>query len=439
MTECYDTLWSLIRTWEGSVAPALSFESAEGRPVTISYGSLFQKICAKAKDLTHTTVPLPFPCIKTPENITDLFANLLVGNDLLMLDEKGEAPGSIVLDPVPDLEPAVPGSTYREGVPEGHTLFFTSGTTSKSKAVVLSTKALLCACKNGQSLAACGPDDTILAVLPLSHVFGFICSFLWGLCYGACIALGRTLREIFLDPGYFKPTIISAVPAMMDVFVRGGCLNPELRLVIIGAAPAKPELLKALSDKGIEAHLGYGLTETASGIALHTDDPDPLAFTPCPGANITIEEDGEISVVTDSIMDGYLNADTSAVLKDGKFYTGDFGFLDENGRLHVTGRKKDIIVLPNGTKIFLPEYETELMAVLGHEDIAVKDAGGHITLFVGSPLPNGMTTEDVSNAVDSFNLRKPRDHQIGNIVYEDRPLPRTATGKVMRYLLHAGY
>ncbi len=436
MAETYDTLWNLMKTWKRVDRPALSFENPDGAPLTLSYNDLYEKVCAAAGATRHTATPLPFPCIKTPENIIDLLANLLAGNDLLMLDEKGDNPG-VILDPVPDLTPAAPGTTFAEGVPEGHTLFFTSGTTSKSKAVILSTRALLAACKNGQTLAPCHEGDTILAILPLSHVFGFICSFLWGLTYGACIALGRSIREIFLDPGYFKPTIISAVPAMIDVFIRGKCLNPELRLVILGAAPAKPAIMQALTDMGVEAHLGYGLTETASGIALHTDDPDPLAFTPCPGASFTIEEDGEISVVTDSCMDGYLGADSSDVLKNGRLYTGDFGFLDEQGRLHVTGRKKDVIVLPNGTKIFLPEYESELMAVLQYEDIAVKEADSHIILFVGGPLPDGLSTESVSAAVDSFNLRKPRDQQIGNIVYLDNALPRTATGKVMRYMLHA--
>ncbi|MEE3482090.1 MAG: AMP-binding protein [Lachnospiraceae bacterium] len=436
MAETYETLWNLMKTWKGVERPALSFENQGGDPRTLSYNELYEKVCAAAAATRHTQTPQPFSCVKTPENLIDLFANLIVGNDLLMLDEKGDNPG-VFLDPVPDLDPALPGCTFTEGVPEGHTLFFTSGTTSKSKAVVLSTRALLAACKNGQTLAPCHPGDTILAILPLSHVFGFICSFLWGLTYGACIALGRSIREIFLDPGYFKPTIISAVPAMMDVFIRGKCLNPELRLVILGAAPAKPAIMQALSDMGIEAHLGYGLTETASGIALHTDDPDPLAFTPCPGCTFSIEEDGEISVVTDSCMDGYLGADSSDTLRNGRLYTGDFGFLDEAGHLHVTGRKKDVIVLPNGTKIFLPEYETELMAVLQFEDIAVKDADGRIILFVGGPLPAHLSKEAVSSAVDSFNLRKPRDQQIGSVVYTDNALPRTATGKVMRYMLHA--
>ena len=222
---------------------------------------------------------------------------------------------------------------------------------------------------------------------------------------------------------------------MIDVLVRGNCLNPELRLVIIGAAPARAKTITQLKEQGIEAHLGYGLTETASGIALHTDDPDPLALTPCPDAEITIEEDGEISVATPSLMDGYLNADTKEAVHDGRFFTGDVGFFDEVGNLHVTGRKKDVIVLPNGTKIFLPEYESDLTDQTRIEDLAVCEIDDSLILFIGTPLPDGVDKDSINSAVDRYNLRLPRDHQIGDIVIWPRPLPRTNTGKVMRYLL----
>ena len=215
-------------------------------------------------------------------------------------------------------------------------------------------------------------------------------------------------------------------------------MNPDLRLMIIGAAPAREAVLEKLSAMGIEVHLGYGLTETASGIALHHESPDPLALTPCPDCEFSIADDGEILVSTKSMMDGYLNGDTEEVLKGGRLHTGDLGFIDENGCLHVTGRKKEVIVLSSGSKIFLPEYERVLKEVLQIEDLAaVQSEKGKIVLFIGFPLPDGLSQALVKERIEEFNSKEHRDRQISDTVFMKDPLPKTKTGKVMRYLLNS--
>ena len=94
----------------------------------------------------------------------------------------------------------------------------------------------------------------------------------------------------------------------------------------------------------------------------------------CPDDTITLAEDGEILIEAPTcMMKGYYKRpdSTAEVLRDGVLHTGDLGSFDINGRLHITGRKKDILVLPDGTKIFLPEYEARLMSALGHTELAV--------------------------------------------------------------------
>ena len=172
-------------------------------------------------------------------------------------------------------------------------LFFTSGTTALSKAVALTDESLMSSAFNGSSLLPLAPDDTLLCVLPLSHVFGFVCGLLWGLSCGATVALGRGARYYAEDLALFKPTAISVVPKLLQYLVARRALNDELALVLVGAADCGADLLDAVRARGIRVSLGYGLTETSSGVAISVKG-DPYAMEVCPDDTITIAEDGEI-------------------------------------------------------------------------------------------------------------------------------------------------
>lgn len=281
-------------------------------------------------------------------------------------------------------------------------------------------------------MLSCGPEDTILCLLPLSHVFGFVCGMLWGLCYGAVIALGRGVRHLFDDCLYYHPTILPAVPAIADALDRMKLFNPELRVLLVGAAPCGEALLESIRKKGIAVYFGYGLTETSSGIAITQDLEEPSAMYPCPGADIRIEEDGEISVATPCIMEGYLGEESPLV--DGRLLTGDLGQFDEQGRLHITGRRKDMIVMPDGTKIFCPEYEAVLMQRLETNAIALAEFRNKAVLVVEE---TGPLLKDVKEAVRHFNQDRSRSQQIADIIYLKDKFPRTALGKLQRWKLRS--
>ncbi|MEG2525059.1 MAG: class I adenylate-forming enzyme family protein, partial [Oscillospiraceae bacterium] len=242
---------------------------------------------------------------------------------------------------------------------EGELLFFTSGTTELSKAVVLTPESLCSSAWNGQQMMQCYPEDTLLSVLPLNHVFGFVCAFLWPLSVGATIAFGRGLRFLAQDPAYFKATVISAVPSLVKFMVAYNAFNPELRTILVGASPCDRETLDAVAKRKISVRFGYGLTETSSGVAISLEGEDPFALAPCPDSKIIMADDGEIVLRSSCMMKGYYEDPqaTAAVLKDGALRTGDLGYLDSNGALHITGRKKDILVLDNGNKIYCNEWE----------------------------------------------------------------------------------
>ena len=339
-------------------------------------------------------------------------------------------------------------SSAADSPDERRILFFTSGTTSSSKAVVLTDSSLMAAAYNGSCMLPLSPDDTLLCMLPLNHVFGFVCGLLWAMQCGAAAALGRGARYYTQDLDFFRPTALSAVPLLLGFLVQQRLINPELSLILVGAGDCPEQLLAAVMQQGVRVSFGYGLTETSSGVAISVPGSpsfDPFAMEICPENTVTLAPDGEILISSAScMMKGYYKnpEDTAAVLEGGVLQSGDLGRWDENGRLHVIGRKKEILVLPDGTKIFLPEYEARIAACLPGQDFTVLERGTKPVLLLVEKECAGWSEETRSSvrAALQDNLRGvmallPRGQQLGNILFTDKPLPRTATGKVKRWEL----
>ena len=323
----------------------------------------------------------------------------------------------------------------KEVVQDGKVLFFTSGTTSSNKAVCLSEASLCSSAYNGASLLPLSKDDILYSCLPLNHVFGFVCSLLWGLSCGATVALSRGLKQMFADFAYFTPTAVSLVPQMASFFASRHLFNPELRLVLIGAGDCPDSTLKLITEQNIRVCFGYGLTETSSGVALSIGS-DPRAMSVCPDVKASVGTDGEILLdCKRCLMDGYYKdeASTKEALHNGILLTGDLGFLDCNGLLHIQGRKKDILVLDDGTKIYCPEYEGKLAAFLGPDkDFAIgKNDKGQVFLAFGK----ASLQDNYSALVASFNETLPYSSRIAVVLYFPGPLPRTQTGKIKRWAL----
>ena len=315
----------------------------------------------------------------------------------------------------------------------GKILFFTSGTTDRSKAVVLTEHSLCQSAYNGGEKLPLSPEDRLLCMLPLGHVFGFVCGLLWGLSCGAAVALGRGPRHYVDDCAFFRPTALSAVPLLLGFLIQHRLFNEELKLVLVGAGDCPRPLLDAASAMGVRISFGYGLTETSSGVAISVSG-DPFAMEICPDDTITLAEDGEILIQAPTcMMLGYYKrpADTAAVLVDGVLRSGDLGRFDEEGKLHITGRKKDMLVLPDGTKLFLPEYEGELMQALGHTELAVILLGSRPVLVYSGQAEEKALAEKLRPLMAA----RPRGQQLARILIVDSPLPRTATGKIKRWEL----
>ena len=385
----------------------------------------------------------------TPDCVVEIFAAVRAGLQVALLDPL--APNRIMepllravdADCVWALNPSRQMELERilapglEPVHKAHSvLFFTSGTTSSSKAVVLTDESLMSSAYNGSSLLPLSPDDTLLNLLPLSHVFGFVCGLLWGLSCGATVALGRGPRHYATDFATFRPTAVSVVPRLLEFLAARGAFNDELALVLVGAADCADNLLDTVRNHGIRVSLGYGLTETSSGVALSIGD-DFHAMTICPDDEVTIAEDGEILVSAPTcLMQGYYRDDekTAAAIRNGILHTGDIGFLDEKGLLHVQGRKKDVLMLPNGTKVFLPEYEAHVIDVLKEQDVAVVLCGNVLTLACGT-LHGTHDDNEIMKALDPAMETYPPGSRIGRIAFLGHALPRTSAGDIERWKL----
>ncbi|MBQ6491932.1 MAG: AMP-binding protein [Atopobiaceae bacterium] len=322
------------------------------------------------------------------------------------------------------------------GVTDGarRVLFLTSGTTSRSKFVALTDESLMAAPWTGAPLFPLEHDDRLLCILPMAHVFGFVCGILWPLHCGAEVALGRGPRHYVDDCRHFAPTAISVVPNLLAFLMGHNLLNDRLKAVLVGAGDCGPELLAALQAKVERVAFGYGLTETSSGVALG-HGADPRAMEVCHAFEVTIADDGEVLIASDTnLMLGYYRRpeDTAAVVVDGVLHTGDLGYLDEDGCLHITGRKKEMLVLGSGTKVFLPEYEGEIHAALGTPEAAVALVNDKLTLVLGKTELTGAKAMEL---IADVQARTPRAQQITRVIELGHELPRTATGKLKRWEL----
>lgn len=285
-------------------------------------------------------------------------------------------------------------------------MLFTSGTTNEPKAVMLSQKNI---CANITDIACwvkVYPTDTLLSFLPIHHTFECTITFIYGFYCGATVAFCDGLKYIQKNLAEYQVSVFVAVPLVLETMykkiikaiedqgktklintmtkISNGLLKchidlrkvifkqvlanfgGHLRVVLYGAAPMNKDTIIGFNNLGIQLTQGYGLTETSPVISAETDKekrPGSVGLA-LPSLEVKIKNPdhegvGEIAVKGPSIMMGYYEneEETQKALTDGWFSTGDFGYIDEDGFIYITGRKKDIIVLKNGKNVYPQEIE----------------------------------------------------------------------------------
>jgi len=326
--------------------------------------------------------------------------------------------------------------------PEAMTiLLFTSGTTDKSKAVMLSQRNVCVNLEGMCSMLYIGPDDIFLSVLPLHHTYECTCGFLCQVYRGSTVAQCEGLRYITQNMKESKVTMILVVPLMLEMFHRAimkkakadkkstrkfmigmtlsrtlrkigldkrrsifkavhDSFGGHLRMIVCGGAGIDPKILSDMQDMGIHCVQGYGLTECAPILALNRDVDfnNRAAGLPLPGVDVKIiDKDengiGEIIGKGPNVMMGYYEneeATKACIDEDGYFHTGDLGYLDNNNFVIITGRKKNVIISKNGKNIFPEEIESLLSrsAFVTESLVSGDDDGREDVVVTASIFPN---------------------------------------------------
>jgi long-chain acyl-CoA synthetase len=292
------------------------------------------------------------------------------------------------------------------------TFIYTSGTTGEPKGAMLTHRNLISNIEAALQIIDCRPDDLFLSFLPLSHVFERMGGHFLPIYAGLTIAYAESLFTLANDIVEVKPTLMLGVPrfyaSVMDRIlasvrqmpplrqklfyrtlevgkvysrcVREGRSVPlgirlqhavldklvaakirervggRLRFFVSGGAALPKEVAEFFHAFGILILEGYGLTETSPVLTVNPKNAPRFGSVgkPIPGVEIKIAEDGEILARGPNIMLGYYKkpeATAAAIDPDGWFHTGDVGYMDADGYLYITDRKKDIIVLANGKNV----------------------------------------------------------------------------------------
>ena len=377
-------------------------------------------------------------------------------------------------------------------------LLFTSGTTSESKAVMLSHKNMASNIYALQCVEDVRPTDTNIAFLPYHHIFGSVGQLVMLAC-GVKTAFPDGLRYVKQNMQEYKVSIFVVVPILTEAMFKAiqkeiekqgktklvntmikisnfllKChidirrklfkqildnLGGNLRLIISGGAAADPFYIKGFKNFGVETVQGYGLSETGPVIAAENYFFQKPGTVGHPMKNVKVEIAkpdekgiGEIKVKGPNVMLGYYEREdlTNEAIKDGWFYTGDLGFLDKDGALHITGRSKNLIVLKNGKKVFPEELEKLISRIDIVSECMVfgmpnEDDKNDVKLSVKVVYDEETIKEKYSDKsedelykimweqIKELNTTFPRYKYIKNLIVSHDELIKTTTKKIKRH------
>ena len=329
-------------------------------------------------------------------------------------------------------------------------IMMTGGTTGKSKGALLSNAAIMQGVINGCYGYKDVFEQRYMLVLPLSHIFGLVRNLLTSLYTGSEIFICRNNKDMFRDIAEFKPTILVAVPAMVEMALMlskkfgRNMLGESLKYIICGAAAVAPYLIRECEKVGITVFPGYGLTESANLVSGNPESlsrPDSVGFM-YPNQEYRIE-DGELWLKGKNMMIGYIGEDGVAYDEDGWFKTGDIVKI-EDGFLYIVGRTKEVIVLPSGENIYPAELECRFNELSFIQDSQVfEDVGndGKVLLALEvvprvTEIPV-MSKEDmkefITEELNKINMTLPSFQRVSVITVRENDFERTPSMKIIRY------
>ncbi|NWF89994.1 MAG: AMP-binding protein [Ignavibacteriaceae bacterium] len=385
-------------------------------------------------------------------------------------------------------------------------IIFTSGSLGRAKGVMLSQKNLASNLMSMTKMIEITKEDRFLSVLPIHHTYECTCGFLCPLYMGSSIHYARSLKTVAEDMQKAKPTIFLGVPLLYDKLFKRVMKNIQddkikskvvpplikisslaekfgwkslpkklfkelherfggsVRLFIVGGAAPDPKVAKGLREFGFNFVQGYGLTETSPILALNqvNNFKDDAAGIPLSGIEIKINNPtpdgiGEIVAKGPSVMLGYYKNDalTKEAFENGWFKTGDLGYFDKDGFLHIAGRKKNVIIAKDGKNVFPEEIEDILhrspfvleVLVMGekdskHDEIITAQIVTDAEAFIeysnvhNTPITKELIHEIISKEIALVNKDLPVYKQIRKFYIREKEFEKTTTQKIKRYLVN---
>ena len=361
-------------------------------------------------------------------------------------------------------------------------IMFTSGTSGSSKGVMLSHENIAEDINSSCRLFVL--EGNTIAVLPFHHAFGLVVAVFMVFHYGYTIFINRSLKTVQKDLQIAKPQTMFLVPLFVETFhkqiwetakkegkeqllkrmmklsdflLKFGvdlrkklfasvrqAFGGETEYIICGGAPLGVQYIKKFRSWGIEILNGYGTTECAPCAAVNRNryHKDGTVGVAVPGVHMSIGEDSEVFIKGSIVMMGYYKDDnaTNGVLSDGWYATGDLGFIDEDGFLTLTGRKKNLIILSNGENVSPEELESDFLKYESIQEVLVYERNQMIVAEIYPDtdyLKENDSDVDVQEYFDRIrsevNRNRPIYKQVGEILLRDSEFPKNTSKKILRY------
>ncbi|MDD6572256.1 MAG: AMP-binding protein [Thermoflexaceae bacterium] len=347
-----------------------------------------------------------------------------------------------------------PGYDYEPLPEELATIMFTSGTTGKSKGVMLTHRNLA---ENATCLdMRIEPGTVILSVLPIHHAYCLSMDILKALSLGSVICINDSLLRVAKNIKLFEPNMILMVPLMIETFakkleevawmpaplIRAKVFGKQFHTVCSGGAYLNPAYIQTFKKYGITILQGYGMTECSPVIStnLSWNNKEGSVGKLMPNCEAkTVDE--ELWVKGSSVMQGYYHMpkETEETLEDGWLKTGDLGYVDEDGFVFLTGRKKNLIITPNGENISPEEIENKLGENRLVQEVLVRDSEGVIEaeIFPDYEYAAKKKIKDMQGTlqgiIDEYNKNAPLYKRVFKLKIRETEFEKNTTKKIKRF------
>lgn len=346
------------------------------------------------------------------------------------------------------------GFDYAPKPEELATIMFTSGTTGKSKGVMLTHRNLA---ENATCLdMGLESGIVILSVLPIHHAYCLSMDILKGLSIGSVICINDSLLRVAKNIKLFEPNMILMVPLMIETLakkleeaawipaplVKAKVFGKQFHTVCSGGAYLNPAYLEMFKKYGITIWQGYGMTECSPVISTNygafMKDGSVGRLMPNCEAKVV---DEELWVKGSSVMQGYykMPAETEETLSDGWLKTGDLGYVDEDGYIFLTGRKKNLIITPNGENVSPEEIENKLGDNRLVQEVLVRENEGTIEAeifpdydYAGKKKIKDMQGE-LQKIIDAYNKTAPLYKRVFKLKVRETEFEKNTTKKIKRF------